>query len=215
MNYMKWGIKILIAVMIMIIAGIVSYAVFSQSEKVLNPEPIACTMEAKMCPDGSYVGRTGPLCEFAPCPVDPAVGWENASSISANIDFKYPKDIGTTYIHPVDWPPQFTILNTAFTCTEAGAEMARAGKTEIRMIGATPYCITTESEGAAGSTYTNFAYAFAYGQQTAIMTFSLRSVQCGNYDESERIACENERDAFSIDTIANRIAQSITPSTTK
>ncbi|MDP3763729.1 MAG: GerMN domain-containing protein, partial [bacterium] len=28
----------------------------------------ACTMEAKLCPDGSYVGRTGPKCEFAACP---------------------------------------------------------------------------------------------------------------------------------------------------
>lgn len=28
----------------------------------------ACTMEAKLCPDGSAVGRTGPNCEFAPCP---------------------------------------------------------------------------------------------------------------------------------------------------
>ena len=28
----------------------------------------ACTQEAKLCPDGSYVGRTGPNCEFAPCP---------------------------------------------------------------------------------------------------------------------------------------------------
>lgn len=27
-----------------------------------------CTMEAKVCPDGSSVGRTGPNCEFAPCP---------------------------------------------------------------------------------------------------------------------------------------------------
>lgn len=27
----------------------------------------ACTMEAKLCPDGSYVGRTGVNCEFAPC----------------------------------------------------------------------------------------------------------------------------------------------------
>ena len=28
----------------------------------------ACTMEAKLCPDGSYVARTGPNCEFAACP---------------------------------------------------------------------------------------------------------------------------------------------------
>ena len=29
----------------------------------------ACTMEAKLCPDGkNYVSRTGPDCEFSPCP---------------------------------------------------------------------------------------------------------------------------------------------------
>jgi len=34
----------------------------------LPPGPVACTMEAKLCPDGSAVGRTGPNCEFAECP---------------------------------------------------------------------------------------------------------------------------------------------------
>lgn len=34
-----------------------------------NPaEQVACTMEAKECPDGSYVGRSGPKCEFVSCP---------------------------------------------------------------------------------------------------------------------------------------------------
>ncbi|MBX9765300.1 hypothetical protein K2X83_01520 [Patescibacteria group bacterium] len=32
------------------------------------PDATACTMDAKMCPDGSYVGRIAPRCEFAPCP---------------------------------------------------------------------------------------------------------------------------------------------------
>ena len=31
-------------------------------------EPVACTADAKICPDGTGVGRTGPNCEFAPCP---------------------------------------------------------------------------------------------------------------------------------------------------
>lgn len=32
--------------------------------------PVACTMDAMLCPDGkTYVGRTGPKCEFAACPV--------------------------------------------------------------------------------------------------------------------------------------------------
>ena len=29
---------------------------------------IACTMDAKICPDGSAVGRVPPSCEFTPCP---------------------------------------------------------------------------------------------------------------------------------------------------
>jgi len=32
--------------------------------------PIACTADAKICPDGSAVGRTCPNCEFAPCPAE-------------------------------------------------------------------------------------------------------------------------------------------------
>lgn len=29
---------------------------------------VICTQEAKLCSDGSYVSRTGPNCEFTPCP---------------------------------------------------------------------------------------------------------------------------------------------------
>lgn len=29
---------------------------------------VACTADAKLCPDGSYVGRTGPNCDFVNCP---------------------------------------------------------------------------------------------------------------------------------------------------
>ncbi len=34
----------------------------------LPPENmVVCTQEVKQCPDGSFVGRTGPKCEFAKC----------------------------------------------------------------------------------------------------------------------------------------------------
>jgi hypothetical protein len=35
----------------------------------VNQNNQACTMEAKICPDGSAVGRQGPNCEFADCPL--------------------------------------------------------------------------------------------------------------------------------------------------
>ncbi len=31
-------------------------------------EPVFCTADAMQCPDGTYVGRQGPKCEFATCP---------------------------------------------------------------------------------------------------------------------------------------------------
>jgi hypothetical protein len=36
---------------------------------IVPVESVVCTQEAKLCPDGSYVGRTGPKCEFSDCPV--------------------------------------------------------------------------------------------------------------------------------------------------
>lgn len=43
--------------------------------------PTACTMEEKVCPDGSTVGRTGPQCTFAPCP---AVSTASSTGDKAN-----------------------------------------------------------------------------------------------------------------------------------
>lgn len=47
---------------------------FSKIETTASPDIAAstddfvpCTMDAKQCPDGSYVGRTGPNCEFETC----------------------------------------------------------------------------------------------------------------------------------------------------
>jgi hypothetical protein len=44
----------------------------------------ACTLEAKICPDGTAVGRSGPDCTFSPCP------YPNVSIDVANIAFAVP-----------------------------------------------------------------------------------------------------------------------------
>jgi murein DD-endopeptidase MepM/ murein hydrolase activator NlpD len=57
-------------IIIFIIAAAVGLAGFLFWLNFFNPQnkQIACTMEAKLCPDGSAVGRSGPNCQFAPCP---------------------------------------------------------------------------------------------------------------------------------------------------
>ncbi len=62
----------IVVLVVLVLAG----AMYYRSQKMIDDtntppdddEGTVCTMEAKQCPDGSYVGRTGPDCEFAPCP---------------------------------------------------------------------------------------------------------------------------------------------------
>jgi len=48
--------------------GIVLFNNNTNDPTVPPEDMVACTMDALECPDGSYVGRTGPNCEFAACP---------------------------------------------------------------------------------------------------------------------------------------------------
>ena len=65
---------------------------------VSKPKEVACTMEAKVCPDGSSVGRTGPKCEFAPCPtVSPqdklkgeTANWKTYANTVYGFSIKFP-----------------------------------------------------------------------------------------------------------------------------
>jgi hypothetical protein len=194
--------------LILLLLAVIGFVVYVLIKKA--PPPMACTMEAKLCSDGSYVGRQGPMCEFAACPGE---GWKTYTDNEGGISFDYPETLGTTYIHTVDWPPKVSLNPGPFTCTEAGSETSRAGETKSQTIHGRTYCVTKITEGAAGSTYTQYAYAFADpdigGDQYPILTFSLRFVQCGNYDDPEKTACENERAAFDINSTIDRIAQSL------
>ena len=50
----------------------------------------ACTLEAKVCPDGEAVGRVAPSCDFAPCP------FPNVTLSQANIIFALPAGYAST-----------------------------------------------------------------------------------------------------------------------
>lgn len=48
-------------------------------------EEVFCTADAMQCPDGSYVGRTGPNCEFV-CPPAPEVPADEQAHIDSKAD---------------------------------------------------------------------------------------------------------------------------------
>lgn len=57
---------IIVGVVLVLVGAVMFWAAGARTAKA--PSSQACTQEAKTCPDGSAVGRTGPDCQFAECP---------------------------------------------------------------------------------------------------------------------------------------------------
>jgi DNA repair exonuclease SbcCD ATPase subunit len=65
---MRKSIKYSASLIVIILSIITSFVAYAEETTTTDTKPIACTMDAKSCPDGSFVGRVGPKCEFAQCP---------------------------------------------------------------------------------------------------------------------------------------------------
>ncbi|MFA5386266.1 MAG: hypothetical protein WC297_01120 [Candidatus Paceibacterota bacterium] len=85
--------RIIILIIVLIIAGGVGGYLYIKNKNNF----IACTQEAKQCSDGSYVGRTGPKCEFASCQsvstsTDVTANWKIYKNTEGGYLFKYPTE---------------------------------------------------------------------------------------------------------------------------
>lgn len=95
----------LTSILLLILSGCQLPFFNTNADLPLINQPIACTMEAKLCPDGSAVGRTGPNCEFAPCPDEQT----NPASLQApikNFQTRITKKFFGTYVTPQNSPVQ-------------------------------------------------------------------------------------------------------------
>ena len=101
---------------------------------------------------------------------------------------------GLTYIKVAE-PVVTETVTRPFACAPDGEA------TELRRIEDSLYCVHIASEGAAGSVYHTFTYDTPAGSATDSTTFTLRYVQCTNYDEPKQSACMEEQDTFSPDSL--------------
>ncbi|MEX2007147.1 MAG: PsbP-related protein, partial [Candidatus Levyibacteriota bacterium] len=88
--------------------GVLGY-VYVLSKNSSAPAQKACTLEAKICPDGRSVGRSGPNCEFSQCPtaiptptVVPTANWKSFNSPTGRFSIKYPAEWTEVHLGHLD-----------------------------------------------------------------------------------------------------------------
>lgn len=138
--------------------------------------------------------------------------WVSSEMTSQRMKFLYPNPLPTRYVSVQEWPPVVEMTTKILSCAEGDivTEDGSPKHNERRMIQGQMYCVSSASEGAAGSTYTNYTYSVQQGDFVTSITFILRTPQCLNYDDPERTACQTEQKNFNTDALAHRIVSSIT-----
>lgn len=90
---------LLVSIVTLTFGGILGYYFGANKSSPVSPGQTACTLDAKVCPDGSSVGRIPPNCEFAPCPSP-----QSTSRLSSS-----PKPASTTSTLPHEFLPGFSL----------------------------------------------------------------------------------------------------------
>lgn len=122
---------------------------------------VACTMEAKLCPDGSYVGRQGPDCAFAACPGETSSGSTLIQTVSdGTITFSVPSEFGiavkpeqlviTSYIPPCEEGFGYCLYYNDTNYDDTNFESAGIGIVKRTDLVTGTACLNTQPSG-----YTN------------------------------------------------------------
>lgn len=198
----------------MVIGGVFAYQ-YSKSQK--NPvvqTPIACTQEAKQCPDGSYVSRSGPNCEFAPCPVadNPNPDQKTYTNAQYGFSFQYPVKLASTFA-------SFQSEPTAIITPKGSSDIDSKGCYQLDIqhiestgiIGGMTFCESSGGDPGAGQLYSSYYYTILHGQNYITLAYVVHTPNgCGPYQGTENYGkCTDFFDHINdlvLDPIRNSVA---------
>lgn len=165
---------IIIILVLIIIGGGVWYFIANK--------PVACTEEAKLCPDGTAVGRTGKNCEFAECPImDQFKDWNTYKNEEYGFEMKYPNDFPIYSIQPITTAINCDYANFSSKCPTVSSGGQSSSTTERININGILYCSYVTAEGAAGTVYKTYGYATVRNNKCFVVSFAVAYPNCDNY----------------------------------
>src|SRR3989344_6674799 len=197
----KEGISLLTIVMpvgfvvIFLIAGFLQWQ--GSLAVAQNANKVACTQEAKLCPDGSYVGRTGPDCEFAQCPVtnDAAGNWQIYADVANGFEFRYPQSFNTRYASLQQIPTAIVMAAQSQNIDSKGCYIPQAGTptTSEMIMNGIKFCITESEDIGAGQLYKSYYFSTFRNEKYIILEFVVHTSNgCTAYAASpQQKECED------------------------
>lgn len=172
-----------------------------------SQKPVACTQEAKICPDGSAVGRIGPNCEFAPCPsvkVDETAGWRTEANAEYGFEFKYPNNFFDSNQEPRVlvgdcnynfFPDQCPNINNIVIkdLASSGGDINaiknnlsapnywKNSNGEKSIINNVTYCLYQTSDAAMSHVYNSYYYATVTSKKCLVVNLNTATTNCEVY----------------------------------
>ncbi len=206
------------------LAGIALLALGLWFYQKSNPAPVQQTnINVTPAPAATTVAPTSPVVVTAPVAVTPlppvgavilptnfAIKIDAASGYS----FQYPKTIGGLYVTAQQWPPKISVQTAPsdFICavgkTNDGVEVSQ------EKVGTSTICLTAREDGAAGSIYTTYDFAWVVPglQNSNIVTLSFivkAPSSCMVYSGAKRAVCNKEVAEFSVEKLIQQIVPTV------
>ncbi len=177
---------ILIIIILTAILAVGGYVIYQKlAEQGNKQNPVACTQEAKLCPDGSYVSRTGPDCEFAQCPAPKNPIWKTYIDNNYGFEFSYPDSFATSFASFQQAP--ITIISKAGSNStdKDGCYIAQnetSANSEILIINDMRFCLSEYEGIGAGQLYKSYYYTTFKDNNYITLQFVVHTSNgCGAY----------------------------------
>jgi hypothetical protein len=136
----------------------------------------------------------------------PPTGLKTVTDDKQGITYSYPN-----YLYELstgEFAPKVTISKAKIVCHVG---YSNGIETTEQTINNKKYCVSVESDGAAGTMYSNYTYTTSLGDKIEKLTFVIRTTNCDVYGDAgaDYDNCIKDNASFNANDVANQILSSV------